>query len=118
MILNKNDTLRLKNWLTETIDFYKDTQNRNVTSWFCFKPSKRDKENMPAIVTGFIKEIDEPYMKFAIQGRYSIMQEYNVNWFMPFDAMTGEVDDSEIPLSDDDDDIEFLLRAYKRYLDS
>ena len=57
-------------------------------------------------------------MKFAYQPRTSLMQEYDIDWLMPYDEETNEVDDTEIPISDNMDDIKWLLEAYDRYINA
>ena len=114
--MDKKMKENLKTWLKETLDFYQVKGNESTTSWFTLE--KADGMVM-AIVAGFPEGLEdeerEPYMKFAIQPKNSIMQEYDMDWEMPVDPATGEVDDSEIPLSDDDEDIDWLMSSYGRY---
>ena len=56
--------------------------------------------------------------KLAFQPCNSLMQcDYDVDWDMPYDKETGEVDDSEVsiyPCTDLPDVIEWLLECYER----
>ena len=37
---------------------------------------------------------------------------------MPYDEEANEVDDTEIPISDNMEDIKWLLKAYERYVNA
>ena len=124
------DIIKIKNWLTETINAYKQYSYDNaITSWYVLDTD--DKGNYLAIVCGWtdgfedngIKDWNENgeyrlYMKFAYQPRTSLMQEYDIAWLMPYNEETNEVDDTEIPISDNMDDIKWLLKAYERYVNA
>ncbi len=57
--------------------------------------------------------------KLAYQSTNSIMQcDYDVDWLMPYNEETGEVDDNEIsiyPESNVKEIIDWLLKCYKNY---
>lgn len=57
--------------------------------------------------------------KMAFQSKRNIMQcDYDVDWLMPYDEESGEVDDNEISIYPDTDlgsVVEWLLECYKRY---
>ena len=40
----------------------------------------------------------QAYVKIASQPTNSMMQEYDIDWLMPTDEVTGEVDDTELSL--------------------
>lgn len=59
-------------------------------------------------------------IKLAYQPRNSIMQEYDIDWIMPYDEKSGEVDDNEISIYSDtdlEDTIDWLLECYESYKD-
>ena len=57
--------------------------------------------------------------KLAYQPNNSLMQcDYDVDWLMPYDEETMEVDDNEIsiyPDTDLEDTIDWLLKCYESY---
>lgn len=58
--------------------------------------------------------------KLAYQPYNSIMQEYNFDWTMPYDAETGDVDDNEIIVYEESDPAEIitsLLNVFATYKD-
>ena len=124
------DINKIKNWLTETINAYKeDSCDDAITRWYVLDID--DKGNDLAIVCGWtdgfedngIRDWNEDgeyrlYMKFAYQPRISLMQEYDIDWLMPYDEETNEVDDTEVPISDNIEDIKWLLEAYERYINA
>ena len=124
------DIIKIKKWLTETIDAYKeDSCDDAITRWHVLDTDNNG--NYLAIVCGWtdgfedngIRDWNEDgeyrlYMKFAYQPRTSLMQEYDIDWLMPYDEETNEVDDTEIPISDNMDDIKWLLKAYERYVNA
>lgn len=52
--------------------------------------------------------------KVAYQPHRSMMQEYDIDWMMPYDEETGEVDDTEVSMGEDDNSILWLLDQWKR----
>lgn len=59
----------------------------------------------------------QAYGKVAYQPTNSIMQEYDIDWTMPYDEESGEVDDSEFRfyINSLDIDSEFVLEIWKRF---
>lgn len=57
--------------------------------------------------------------KLAYQSNNSIMQcDYDIDWAMPYDEETGEVDDNEVPIYTDsnmEEIIDWLLECYSSY---
>ena len=57
--------------------------------------------------------------KLAYQSNKSIMQcDYDVDWLMPYNAETGDVDDNEVsiyPNTDLADVVDWLLKCYSSY---
>ena len=57
--------------------------------------------------------------KMAFQSKRNIMQcDYDIDWDMPYDKITGEVDDNEVPIYPDTDLMEvinWLLDCYHDY---
>lgn len=57
-------------------------------------------------------------VKLAYQPRNSIMQDYDIDWIMPYNEATNEVYDNEISLYPDtdlDNVINWLLECYESY---
>lgn len=57
--------------------------------------------------------------KVAYQPSNSIMQEYDIDWLMPYDEESGEVYDNEVSIYSDtnlEDVIIWLLKCYESYL--
>ena len=90
-----------------------------------------DNKNDWAIVLGYSDGFDEKEQdeftddtwrlcaKFAFQPNNSIMQcDYNIDWLMPYDEATGDVDDREIaiyPSTDLVETVDWLWKQYKDY---
>lgn len=57
--------------------------------------------------------------KLAYQPNNSVMQcDYDIDWLMPYDEESGEVDDNEIsiyPNTDLNEVIDWLLKCYETY---
>lgn len=78
-----------------------------------------DEDNYYAIVLGFNSE-DEVAMKWAYISKDSIMNEYDMDYLMPYDSDTGDVWDSEQIVDGGYDmtaDVEYLLNNFKEYAD-
>jgi hypothetical protein len=98
-----------------------------TTYWWCLDDD--DKGNTWAIVLGWADGFEEDHddnnldgtwricAKLAYQPWNSAMQcDYDVDWLMPYDDKTGEVDDNEISIYPNTDlagVIEWLLKHYK-----
>ena len=57
-------------------------------------------------------------MKIGFQPTNSIMQEYDIDWTMPWDEETGDVDDSEITVYSDeaiDSCIDYIFGTWEHY---
>ena len=72
-----------------------------------------------AIVFGWQDPYENGYLsimgKVAYQNPNCIMQEYEMDWQMPYDAESGEVDDTEIILVGNGlSDLEWLVSQWKR----
>lgn len=90
-----------------------------------------DDKNDWAIVLGYNKGYDNTEqdefsdgeyrlcLKLAYQPNNSIMQcDYDIDWLMPYNKETGEVDDTEIAiysLMNVEKELEWLLKQYQRY---
>ena len=76
-----------------------------------------DMENDWAIVLGYLGT--RLYIKLAYQPCNSVMQcDYDIDWLMPYDKETGEVDDTEVRIYQDidiEETIDWLLKCYERY---
>lgn len=77
----------------------------------------RDEENEWAIVVAMMDYDNEgkyiPYAKLAYQSRNSLMQEYDMDWMMPF--MEGWVWDTEVS-DPDESDIKWLFDQWDAWL--
>jgi hypothetical protein len=90
-----------------------------------------DKGNTWAIVLGWAPGFDEEpeddctdgtwrlCAKLAYQPNNSLMQcDYDIDWFMPYDEESGEVDDTEedlYPNTNLENTIDWLLKCYESY---
>lgn len=55
------------------------------------------------------------YAKVAYQPKNSLMQcDYDIDWIMPYDEETGEVDDTETEITDIEKDVDWLLKEWER----
>lgn len=89
-----------------------------------------DDENDWAFVLGwqdgFDEEPDDPFtdgtwrlcVKLAFQSNRSVMQcDYDIDWLMPYDEETGDVDDTEVSLYQDSNlefEVDWLWKQYER----
>lgn len=70
-----------------------------------------------AIVMGW-QQVDDDYelcMKLAYLPMNSLMSEYDIDWIMPYDEDTGQVDDTNSEIGDEQDianTIDYLLDVY------
>ena len=59
--------------------------------------------------------------KLAYQPHNSIMQcDYDIDWLMPYNKETGDVDDTELSIFPDSstyETVDWLLRCYESYVD-
>lgn len=118
----------VKNFLTKTIEQFKnDAPGDFITRWLPLGCD--DSNNLLGIVCGWADGFDNEslaswnargtrriYMKFAIIPDNSIMREYDIDWAIPFNEKTGDIYGDEIPISNNDYDIEYLLSAYNSYI--
>lgn len=116
---------RLVNEFVNAVSEMRKTHGNGTYSWIL---GEDDKGNNWAIVLGwadgFYEDPDDNNTvgtwrlcaKLAYQPNNSIMQcDYDIDWLMPYDEDTGEVDNNEIsiyPNTDLPDIIDWLLRCY------
>jgi len=107
----------------------RQTHNNGTYHW---KLAIDDNNNQWAIVLGWADGFDEEpeddctdgtwrlCAKLAYQPTNSMMQcDYGIDWLMPYDEETGEVEDNEISIYPDSDAsviIDLLLKRYKSYV--
>ena len=122
----------MKKWTVEdvrkAIHHLRDNHNENGT--YVFKFCIDDFSRIWALVIawqdGYIDEKDDnPYhngdqriaMKVAWKPQNAIMDEYGIDWVMPYNQDTGEVDDVELSIEGDDfeDDIYWMLNRYEDF---
>lgn len=77
-----------------------------------------DEDNYYAVVLGFTSE-DEVAMKWAYIAKNSGMNEYDMDYLMPYDADTGDVWDTEIPVDGYGmmADVYWLFDNFQEYVD-
>lgn len=74
-----------------------------------------------ALVAAWMDWDDEddwkPYAKLAYQSTNSLMQEYDIDWMMPFDEKNSCCDDTECPIDEDtlDADIHWWFEQWERF---
>lgn len=103
------------------------TQKEGVYYWIL--PIDDDKNDW-AIVLGYSNGFDENEQdeftdgtwrlcaKFAYQPNNSMLQcDYNVDWLMPYDEVTGDVDDREVSIYPSTNLIETVDWLWKQYED-
>lgn len=98
---------------------------------YCWNLAVDENDNQWAIVLGWNDGFEEVAaddctdgtwrlcVKLAYQPINSMMQcDYNIDWLMPYDEKTGDVDDNEVaiyPDSNAKDIVDWLLDCYKSY---
>ena len=104
------------------------THGNGTYHWYLDSDDKNDW----AIVLGWSNGFDEPDFtdpcidgtwqicaKLAYQPSNSIMQcDYDIDWLMPYDEETMEVDDNEVSIYSDtnlEETVDWLLKCYKSY---
>ena len=107
----------------QILDAANKLKEKNIGVIAFWLPQSFDKENNWAIVIGynggFEKDENDPNYyrvcgKVAYQSKKSIMQcDYDVDWTMPYDEETSEVDDTDVSL-DCLADAEWLLDQWER----
>lgn len=114
--------------LENAIKEMKETHNNGTYHW---KLSVDNKRNQWAIVLGWQDGYEEEpeddctdgtwrlCAKLAYQPTNSIMQcDYDIDWLMPYDEETGEVDNNEVSIYSDSNArevVDWLLKCYERY---
>ena len=86
-------------------------KNLEQTETYCYYLDDHDEKNNWALVFGYPDDYDDVCGKVAYQPRNSMMQEYGIDWLMPYDEDNGDVWDTEIHISDTKD-IEWLLEQW------
>ena len=114
--------------LTKAIEHMKSTHESCTYYWILHK----DNVNTWAIVLGwsdgFEEDSDNEFQdgtyalcaKLAYQPNNSLMQEYDIDWTMPYDEETGELNFDEAIVNSVDDAesiIDWLLAMYKGYFE-
>lgn len=122
------DRNKLVKEFTAAVEDMRRTHGNGTYFWWL---DKDDKGNNWAIVLGWSDGFDESETDDCADGTWrlcvmlayqpwnSIMQcDYDVDWTMPYDEESGEVDDTEVsiyPDTDLADAIDWLLECYERY---
>lgn len=95
---------------TSALEEMKRTKSNGTYYW---KLDNDDNNNVWAIVLGWNDGFDEDETddcmdgtyrlctKLAYQSSNNIMKEYDIDWLMPYDEKTGEVDDTEVSIYPD-----------------
>ena len=98
--------------------FNKVSEDHTMTSWH---PFAIDSNYIWAIVYGWVDSADGVGVKVAYCPRKSLMNEYDMDWIMPYDAETGDVDDTETILYTEEDSVNavaHLNRTAQRFMDT
>ena len=76
----------------------------------CWDVFAEDDKYTWAVVFGSYSEDGEDYIgvKIAYCPRRSAMKEYDIDWMMPYNKETNEVDDTEVLFEDDDNVIDSI----------
>ena len=122
---------RLINEFISAVEYMKETKFNGTYHWILREDNKR---NNWAIVLGWAdgfdkREADEYTdgtwrlcTKLAYQPSNSMMQcDYDVDWLMPYDEESGDVDDNEVsiyPYTNLKKVIDWLLECNARYLEA
>lgn len=90
--------------------------DHSVTCWHTFATDSR---YIWAIVFGWLDDDKAIGVKVAYCPRNSAMNEYDYDWIMPYDAETGDVDDTETVVYPDEDEanIAYLNKVAQRFMD-
>lgn len=107
--------------LKEKFARLKEQGDRKEYDWTYILPFYIDNhKNRWAIVMAYMDyDIDDLriYGKVAYQPVNSLMQEYDIDWTMPYNEETGEVDDMEVSI-DDELDLKWLIeQAERQYIE-
>ena len=96
-------------------ELYKAINLLHEDETYFYYVSSADKKNDWALVFGYGEGFEEPTLcgKVAYQSKNCLMQEYDIDWTMPYDEETGNVDDTEIAIGDATD-IEWLFEQWER----
>ena len=127
--MNRN---KLIQEFTEAVEEMRRSHGIGTYHW-CLE-NDNDDDNCWAIVLGWADGFEEDpndncldgtwriCAKLAFQPWNSIMQcDYDIDWMMPYDEETMEVDDNEVPIYSDTDfeeTVDWLLKCYASYFDS
>lgn len=87
----------------------------NDHSLTCYEVFDTDSNYFWAIVFGFNEETNSVMGKVAYCPKKSAMQEYDMDWMMPYDKDTGCVDDTEVCV-EDSSDILHLIQQSDRFI--
>ena len=123
-----NETL-IKDFI-DAVAYMKETKCNGIYHWIL---GTDENNNDWAIVLGWADGFDADEAddcadgtyrlcaKLAYQSNKSIMQcDYDIDWLMPYDEESGEVDDNEVSIYPDTDLVglvEWLLACYLSYAD-
>lgn len=99
---------------SEALSYVRSDEARPTWHWNIGE----DEDNYYAIVLGFTSE-DDVAMKWAYISKDSIMNEYDMDYMMPYDSETGDVWDSEILVDGYETwaATDYLFDDFKRYAD-
>lgn len=107
-IESEADRKNLARQLKIAIDHMLETEVEGTYYWYL---DTTDEQNNWAIVLGWMTYdgAEELCVKLAYQPNNSLMQcDYDIDWLMPYDEETGEVDDNELTVGKDEDTVEII----------
>lgn len=105
---------RIKDFLQEVID------NEHHESTWIFDLVTHNGKRWALVAAWMDYDDDDDwrvYAKLAFQPTNSLMQEYDIDWLMPYDEESGEVDDTELSVGSEpnDFDIDWWLEQWERF---
>lgn len=121
-----NRTKLLKEF-TNAVEEMKKNHESGTYYWYLGFDGKNNWAIVLGWSDGFEPDATDPCMdgtwrlcaKMAYQHSNSIMQcDYDIDWLMPYDEITEEVDDNEVPIypnTDLTETIDWLLNCYHDY---
>ena len=114
----------LINEFIEAVKFLKTTKSNSTYYWIVDRDDNNDWALVLGWADGFEEEEDDDCTdktwrlcaKISYQPNNSIMQcDYDIDWIMPYDEESGEVDDNEISIYPDTDLEELVNDLFEWY---
>ena len=122
--MNRN---KLVKEFTEAVEEMRRTHGYETYYWYLGEDEKNDWAIVLGWADGFEENPNDNNLdgtwricaKMAFQSKKSMMQcDYDIDWLMPYDEETMEVDDTEVSIYHNDnlaEVVDWLLKCWKRY---